>query len=250
MIEAAKRAVKAAAHLFGYQLERRDGRLRLRKEEAWHLRNNYLLIVRRIVPDARVMFVLGAFHGANSRDLLKAFPEATVYSFEPDPENFEHLQRNLASSVRAVNISAAVGDFQGTVTLNQNSSSGTNSLLQTASAMPQLATVSRVMVPMITLDSFCAAHGIDQVDYIHADLQGYEAFMLRGATRMLSEKKIRSLLLEVSFENFYEGQSRFEDLYATMVGYGYRFVCTQGMYFEPGAIWPRGGNVVFASPLC
>jgi len=114
-------------------------------------------------------------------------------------------------------------------------------------ALPgMLDPAGQIAVPVVTLDDFCAEQGIEAVDYLHADVQGFELPMLRGAAKLLSEGRIGVLLTEVCFDPLYHGQSRYHEVCAALDRYGYRFVTTQGLFREADV--PRGGNFVFVRP--
>ncbi len=52
-------------------------------------------------------------------------------------------------------------------------------------------------VPMTTLDAHAAAEGLDRMDFLKIDAEGFELFVLRGARRLLSSRRVRWVLLEV-----------------------------------------------------
>lgn len=58
---------------------------------------------------------------------------------------------------------------------------GQNKIVETASPM------DTVPVQCVTLDSFVEKHKISQVDFIKADIEGAERYMLEGAQRILKE---------------------------------------------------------------
>jgi hypothetical protein len=43
---------------------------------------------------------------------------------------------------------------------------------------------------VISVDGYCAKHGIDRLEILHSDIQGAEVAMLAGARRMLSSQKV------------------------------------------------------------
>lgn len=52
-------------------------------------------------------------------------------------------------------------------------------------------------VMSVTLDEFCDHHHIDRIDLLKLDIEGYEALALEGASRLLQEKRIRSIQVEI-----------------------------------------------------
>lgn len=243
-----KNSVHATLRLFGFQVEKHGRRYSIRRRVVLGA-GDYVPIVRLAAGEPRVILVVGAYHGAGAIHLIRAFPHATVYSFEPDPESFRVMAGNLRRFPTAVPMQMAVGAECGTATLNRNRGADTNSLLSSVrGSLAESVTHDSVEVPIITIDEFCKTRGIDRVDYIHVDLQGFEMQMLAGAEQLIRRGAIRLILLEVSFEPFYEGQPTLDQIYRFLDQRAYRFVCTQGMFFEPGKPYPRSGNLAFVAP--
>jgi FkbM family methyltransferase len=151
---------------------------------------------------------------------------------------------------RVVNIQTAIGDRCGQATLIRHRAPDTNSLLpfeaQAVAEAPHLfSRVGDVQVPITTLDAFCQAHGIDVIDYLHVDTQGYEARLIQGASQLLAAKRIDVLLVEVLFSPLYAGQPTYLEICSELARHEYRLVCLQGLFFEPGRRAPRSGNIIF-----
>jgi FkbM family methyltransferase len=111
-------------------------------------------------------------------------PTGRVYGFEPVPENFDILVRNLARNqisnvvVEQRAVGSAVG--QSTIYL-EDRSIGTHSLLRNENS--NLA--KSLSVPVTTLDSYFANEMPDVVNLLKIDVEGYEPNVLRGATTLL-----------------------------------------------------------------
>lgn len=56
-------------------------------------------------------------------------------------------------------------------------------------------------IQLRTIDAFCAAENIDFIDFLKLDIEGHELFALQGASRMLSEGRIRFLQFEFGENN-------------------------------------------------
>jgi len=248
MLRSAKDAVHSVLGRFGYYIDIRGGRYSLRRRINLGS-GDYVEIIRFAIGTPRNGLVLGAYEGNGVRHLAKAFPQTVFYAFEPDPDTYARLVANTADLPNAKPVQAAVGDKDGTATLYRNDLPDTNSLLAVDEKNELMApTGTAVSVRVDTLDTFCEREKLDVVDYVHADLQGYELGMLRGATGLLAAKRIKMILLEVCLEPMYVGQASFEELFGFITKYGYRFVCTQGMFFEEGKPYPRAGNLIFVAP--
>jgi FkbM family methyltransferase len=120
----------------------------------------------------------------------RAGPQGRVYAFEPGPENFELLLRNIALN-KLSNITAlpkAVGDVSHTATLTLGELSTHHSLLKPAIVKAKGA----VQVECVALDDFL--HGATP-DVIKIDIEGNEIRSLDGMRRTV--EKCRSLAIFV-----------------------------------------------------
>lgn len=123
-------------------------------------------------------------------------PNGTVYSFEPVPENFEILVRNLARNQlnNVITEQIAIGDRNGysTIYLADNSI-GTHSLLRNQNSYRLDQELS---VPITTLDSYFNNRMPDEVNVLKIDVEGYEPNVLKGAIKLLG--RTNQLLIEYS----------------------------------------------------
>jgi FkbM family methyltransferase len=76
-------------------------------------------------------------------------------------------------------------------------------------------------VQMVRLDDLCASAGFGTIDLLKIDVQGYEARVLRGASKTL--KQTERLIIEVILMPHYEGQSAPEEIRALLRGAGLEF---------------------------
>jgi FkbM family methyltransferase len=120
-------------------------------------------------------------------------PGGTVYSFEPVPENFEILVRNLARNqlTNVVVEQIAIGNEVGRSTIYlADHSIGTHSLLR--SDKSNLA--QSLSVPITTLDNYFCDQMPDVVNLLKIDVEGYEPNVLMGAIDLL--RRTDQLLIE------------------------------------------------------
>lgn len=247
----AKDLMHATLRAVGREAIREGGKLHIRKRYFWG--NDYISDVRRICGDVKMAFVVGAYHGASTRHVLRCFPNATVYAFEPDPDSMAALRAKLGSNPRLRLAEVAIGDTVGTGAMHRNKRTDTNSLLPASAQAEEILdvpgiveTVEMVPIQLSTLDEFCAREKVEHIDLVLADIQGFELHLLRGAKRMLSEHRVTVIALEVHLTPIYEGQPSFQQLLDVMGGYGYQLVCLQGLYFGDKP-YPRGGNAFFVA---
>ena len=161
-------------------------------------------ITRYLIDNVRlrggeVAFDIGANIGWYSVLLSRlSAPDARIFAFEPDPECYRLLLRNLrangASNVTAFNV--ALGERVGTAKLHRykSSNNGRHTLLagDTSGGV--------VHVPVDTLSAFWERHelGDRPIRLLKVDVEGFEYFVLRGAGALL--ERCACLLLEYSPE--------------------------------------------------
>lgn len=145
---------------------------------------------RRWGRPVKVAFDIGANVGQTAREFLKAFPAARVHAFEPHPTTFRELQKLSDPRLRQHNL--ALGETSGSVTMYEYGETGGASLRN--SLAPNARTASQFgyqaterSVACTTLDAFCADQGIDRVDLLKIDVEGFELAVLKGGPKMLED---------------------------------------------------------------
>jgi FkbM family methyltransferase len=179
---------------------------------------------------------VGANIGQSAKAFAKAFPNALVYSFEPFPATFHELAITGAKfKDRVKPYKLALGDEDQVVvtSVNPSSKSGENKVTPGSDG---------ATVQVTTIDSFCNREGITSIDILKTDTEGYDARVLRGASEMLGQKRIRCVISEVGFIGD-PVHTLFEDVYDILHANGYRLA---GL-FE--ATHTRDGQCFFANAL-
>jgi len=161
---------------------------------------------RTLTGDAKIVFDVGASHGRVTGRYTEMFPNAIIYAFEPETENFRALVRRLpklAGGDRVKCVPCAVLDYAGTVSLRVHSITDTHSVFESTQYQP--AAIKTVDVKAIKLDSFCSEYGIKHIDLLKIDTEGAELLVLKGALRLLRESRIGLIYCEVSYYPYREG---------------------------------------------
>lgn len=160
-----------------------------------------------------VIFDVGANVGQSIRAFRAAFPRATIHSFEPSPAVFADRLRPRYGGVPGIHLwNLAVGAREGTMILRENSSSPMSSLLAPGRAC--WGTVVRsTEVPVTTLDAFASHHGIDFIHVLKSDTQGFDLDVLQGSERLLRERRIGMIQVEIAFAELYEGLPSLDRVY-------------------------------------
>lgn len=189
-------------------------------------------IVRQVVahragcdPAAPLVYVDGGAHdGQMARRFAERFAHLHVHAFEPNADLLPRLRDNLRDLPGSIN-AEALGEQPGSATMFINQSPMTSSLLPAAELSHRCfgrhaALRETRRIDVTSLDHWADAQGIERIDILKLDLQGYEQQALRGARRLLGRSRA-VVVLEVNFAPFYEGCSLFSDVDVVLRDCGY-----------------------------
>jgi FkbM family methyltransferase len=118
--------------------------------------------------------------------------EGRVYAFEPAPDNFRLLKKNvqLCGAVNITCVQKAVASESKSTTLFKGSHPGQHSL----HLQPYTKAVQPWTVECVTLDEFL---GGQAVGVIKMDIEGYEYFALQGMLRTIANSNDFTLFTEL-----------------------------------------------------
>lgn len=161
-----------------------------------------------LLSGSPVCLHVGASDGRHSYVMTQVAPKARVYAIEPSAFAFEVLKKTVAwhrIGDRVTPVHAAVSDHAGEMLLvTPKKMSGrmgrayayVSETAPNGAARPDLedqgADLQKTLV--ITLDKFCAEHGVDRVDFIRMDIEGAEQKALEGANEILDRDRPHVLL--------------------------------------------------------
>lgn len=133
------------------------------------------------------------YHALLARHLLGS--GGRVVAIDPQPYNCARILGNaeLNGFTNIVVVAAAVGDTDGFVTLNDQPRSDKARLTLVGAGVNDQAL--RFMVPRITLQWLFQACGLQRVELLKIDVEGYEFDVLQGAGEALAA--VGNLLFEV-----------------------------------------------------
>jgi FkbM family methyltransferase len=161
-----------------------------------------------LLSGAPVCLHVGASDGRHSYVMTQVAPKATIYAIEPSAFSFEVLKTTVAwhrIADRVTPVHAAVGDKPGEMLLvTPRKLTGRMGrayafVAETppeGKARPDLQDTGMELqpTPVITLDGFCAEHGLDHIDFIRMDIEGAELMALTGAAAILDRDRPHVLL--------------------------------------------------------
>ena len=186
-----------------------------------------MLAIQQLGICPAVIIDVGANVGQFSYSAAELFPNAQIYSFEPEPNIATKLRENLKGKGNVSIYPCALGDQTGEVTFHVNKYSLSSSVLPLAeahqAAFPEAEEIRMINVPQETLDLVFAQIPLRSPILLKIDVQGYESSVIAGAKEFL--KKADYVIVEVSFEPMYQGEMGFQDILRMMEENNFTFRC-------------------------
>jgi FkbM family methyltransferase len=181
-------------------------------------RNGERWLLERVARDAGTFIDVGANVGHWS-ELFLAATKGNVrgFLFEPSALGAAKLRQKFAREPRVEIIEAAVSDTVGEMNYYEEPDAGErSSLLESYSDSQAL----RRIVKVTSLDVEVGNRGIDFIDFLKIDTEGYDLRVLRGASQLLQKLAIGIVQFEYNSPWALAG-STLADAYRLLEGYGY-----------------------------
>jgi FkbM family methyltransferase len=153
-------------------------------------------IGKKTQPGA-VVFDVGANKGQFASSVVKILGnEISLYCFEPSLKIYDILKKNLAGT-NAVCVPMGLSDQAAERTLYSDPSyPGLSSVYQRRLDHYKFNLTDTEAIQLTTLDQFCETHNIPAIDFLKMDVEGHEMQVLKGATNMIRNGKIRFIQFE------------------------------------------------------
>lgn len=176
-------------------------------------------------PAPRTVLDIGGNYGQFASEVFRAFPGATVYSFEPLPDCFERLREMSAQHPSLRPLQLALSDRDGEAEFHvsrfRDSSSIQEMLPAHLEAWPFTETEARITVRVARLDAVAPQLNLEPPVLAKLDVQGHEMSVIRGGRETLA--RCQRVMTECNFAPLYRGQPSFVELYAEMKSLGFLF---------------------------
>lgn len=148
-------------------------------------------LIEKLARESRVIIDIGANIGKYSILASKINSDARIYAIEPERNNFDLLNKNIKlNKIKNIfPIKVALSNKKGTSKLYKSKTNfGGHSLKHKRKDFEYVKTD--------TLNNLF--NKLNYIDLIKIDAEGYEFEILKGARKLLSEKKIKNIIIEIN----------------------------------------------------
>jgi FkbM family methyltransferase len=159
-------------------------------------------VIRSATP---TLLDVGANRGEMSLALRAAFPRARILAFEPNPVTYEKLlEATRGLTIECIRAGLGANESTGMLhSYRDDPTSGHASVyrdvfrLHAGYGVAAANDLTTFEFPIRTIDSL----GLDHIDFLKIDVEGYELEVLRGARAMLAGDRIDTIQFEFNEMN-------------------------------------------------
>jgi len=153
------------------------------------------VVFENFIKEGMFILDIGANIGYHTLYFCKLCgPKGKVIAFEPDPQNFRILTKNIEingyTNVESHNLGVGTENKKGHLAISNNNTAG-NSIVEVDKASEEIETVS---IEIVKLDDFLPKD--QKIDFIKIDIEGYEPFAFHGMKQLLRKQEKLGLLIE------------------------------------------------------
>ena len=207
-------------------------------------------VMAKLLKDHEVTGIIdaGASYGRISKRLLRKFPSAHIYAFEPNPFYTEKLQQYAKEEHRFHPQFLALSDYEGDADLHVTESSGSTSLFTPGKRLKQIdshgaSVKSMEKVKVVTIDGWAKRNDYPEIQLMKFDIQAAELKALRGAVHVLRSSTLL-VYTEICFNPMYEEGAIFSEIDLFLRDYGFVLYDIFKPKYDPNGqiLW---GNAIF-----
>ena len=207
-------------------------------------------IMAQLLKDCAVTGIIdaGASDGRISRRLLRKFPSAHIYAFEPNPLYAEKLQQYAKEEQRFHPQFLALSDYEGDAELHITESPGSTSLFTPGKRLKQIdshgtSVKSLEKVKAATIDEWSKRNDNPEIQLMKFDIQAAELRALRGAVNVLQDSTL-VVYTEICFNPIYKEGAIYSEIDLFLRKYGFALYDIFTPKYGPNGLilW---GNAIF-----
>jgi FkbM family methyltransferase len=178
-----------------------------------------------------VILDVGANVGQSVWNFRSRFSDCILHSFEPSPSTFEKLSENVQNLADVHLWNYALGSTPGQMNFLENSKPKMSSFLP-LSDFGWGEITKETTVDVSTVDAFCASHGIETIDILKTDTQGYDYEVFKGCEAMMRAGNISLIYFEIIFSDMYKDLPSFGEVFEFLEARNFRLVSFYEIYYQ------------------
>jgi FkbM family methyltransferase len=193
------------------------------------------------------IFDVGANVGQTALYLDQFFPKADIHSFELSPKTAAILKANTRHRPNIHVHASALGRTPTTMVVESMDCTLINSMrFATQESSPKDKTET---VDVTTIDHFTSAAGLEKIDLLKIDAQGFDLQVLEGGETLVRNNCIPFIYVEITFDKHHTDAQWFLPVHDHLLERGYHLCgiyeqwfrgslldCCNGLYFNPAAL--------------
>lgn len=184
---------------------------------------NLLLLKKKFAIEPNTIFDVGAAIGSWTKAARFSFPNAKIHAFEPIPSSYNIIEKFKINDKNLFTYNFALGNQNKLADFQLNEFSDSSSLLKMTNTHKEIFPFTKneqtIKVECKRLDSFTKIDIISP-SFLKMDVQGAELLVLEGCGEII--KQIDVIELELNYEQFYEGQAKYSDVFIFMKNSGFK----------------------------
>ena len=205
-----KKIIQRIANYFNYKINKKVNK---------YYKNNYSYFYKGLIKTkSPKIFDIGSDKGLFIEKFKNIFESCFIYSFEPNIETFEELEKRYRSDNKIIINNFGFGDKEGKKKFYISNVSGISSFLKirkktdyylrkTSNNNLDVLLKKTINIKIDTIDNFCRINKIKHIDVLKIDTEGFEEKVIKGAKGMLKNQKIDMIQIELTHSNIYEDQN-------------------------------------------
>lgn len=148
--------------------------------------------------------------------------EGHVVAFEPSPKTFIRLKENISinsiGNIKAMNLGLSDKEDFLHLNISENGYDAWNSFADAEDDKFQ----NKVKVKVSALDTLLEENGIDDINLIKLDVEGWEKYVLYGGEKFF-QRKSPVIMVEFTEANTFAAGYHVQELFDIMQGWGYQW---------------------------
>jgi FkbM family methyltransferase len=187
---------------------------------------------------APIVFDVGANRGEYSLRVNALLRAARIYAFEPSSPTYQILRQEINAADRTLSISAhniGLSNADGALDLYTYAVDGgeapilSSIVLRLPTQEARIEPCRKDRIEVQTIDGFCKANCITDIDLLKIDVEGHEIAVLQGAADMIGSRSVRMIQFEFGPCNIYS-RTYFYDFWSMLAeSYHIYRIVPQGM---------------------